>query len=86
MDALILQISDTDDAVDAVLLSLSNPWSDESEGNLDGAAHNSYCLQAQSQPHCGAQPHSCCPGQGPSWGISHHSAGAGRLADLGDES
>ena len=39
MDTSILpdlsDLNDTDDEVDAVLLSLSNPWSDESEGNCD---------------------------------------------------
>ena len=46
-------IDDNDDEVDAVVLSLSNPWADESEGN--------WGLWPQFQPHCGVHPHSCCP-------------------------
>ena len=47
-------IDDTVDEVDAVLLSLLNPWSEESEGDWGRATHNSCCLWPQFQPHCGA--------------------------------
>ena len=62
--------------------SLSNPWSDESEGATRvGSIHNSYCLCPQSQPCCGAYPHSWCTRSGGlSLGTSHHSAAPRRLA------
>ena len=79
-------IDATDEEVDAELLSLSNPWSDEGKGDWGGATHNSHCLWPQSWPCCGAPPHFWCTGWGPSLGTSHHSAAAGRLAGHGDES
>ena len=70
----------TDEEVDAKLLSLSNPWSDESKGDQGGATHNSCCLQSWCQPH-------------PPWarwglslGTSHHSATTGMFAGHGDKS
>ena len=65
--ANLSDIEDIDDEVHAVLLSLSNPWSDDSKDDQGGATHNSHCLRPQFQPCRGMQPHSCCPFQGPSW-------------------
>ena len=79
-------IDATDEEVDAELLSLSNPWSDESKGDWGGAAHNSHCLWPWSWPHCGAQPCSWWTGWGPSLGTSHYSADARKFAGHGDES
>ena len=79
-------IEDIDDEVNAVLLSLSNPWSDKSEGYQGGVTYNSHCLWPWFWPCCGAHPHSCCPIWGPSWGTSHHLAFDGRLAGHGDMS
>ena len=79
-------IDATDEEVHAELLSLSNPWSDESEGDWGGATHNSCCLWPQSQPHCGTWPCSWCMGWGPSLGTSHHSAAAGKFAGCRDKS
>ena len=50
------------------------------------ATHCSHCLWPQLWPHCSTQPNSCWPALGPSWGTSHCSAVAGRLADHGDKS
>ena len=69
-----------------IIISLSNPWSDESEGDQGGANHNCHCLWPLFWPCCSAQPHSCCPTKGASWGTSHCLAVTGRLADHGDES
>ena len=61
MDASILpdlsDINDTDDEVGAVLLSLSNQWSDEREGNWGEAAHCCHAVSGLNiQPCCGAWP------------------------------
>ena len=82
----LLDLDDTDEEIDAELWSLLNPWSGEGKGDEGGAAHNSCCPWPQSQPHCGAQPHSWCTGLGPHLGTSHHSAAFRRLAGHGDES
>ena len=79
-------IDATDEEVDAELLSLLNPWSDESKGDWQGATCNSHCLWPWSWPHCGPWPHSWCTGQGSSLGTSHHSAAARQLAGHGDKS
>ena len=70
----------TDEEVDAELMSLSNPWSDESEGNSGGATHNSCGFWSQPQP-C-----SWWAGRGLSLGTFHHSATTGMFAGHGDES
>ena len=46
----------TDEEVDAELLSLSNPSSDQGKGDWGGATHNSHCVWSPSQPPCHAQP------------------------------
>ena len=53
-------LNDTDDEVDAVLLSLSNTWSDESEGDWGVATHNPCCLWPQFWSYCSTWPCSCC--------------------------
>ena len=55
-------IDATDEEVDAELLSLSNPWSDESEGEWGGATHNSHCPWPWPWPWCGTWLHSWCTG------------------------
>ena len=79
-------IDATDEEAEAELLSLWNPWSDESKGKQGGATLNSHCLWPQSWSCCSAQPCSWCTGWGPRLVTSHCSAAAGRLADHGDES
>ena len=72
-------INATDEAIDAELLLLSNPWSDESKGNWGGATHNSCGLWSWSWPH------SWWARWGLSLGTSHHSGTAGMFAGHGDE-
>ena len=73
-------LDDTDEEVNAVLWSLSNPWSDDGKGDGGGAAHTSHCPWPQSRSHCDAQPHSGYTGLGPCLGTSHHATAVGRLA------
>ena len=56
-------LDDTDQEVDTKLLSISNPWCGEGDGDGVMAAQGSHFLWLQSQLHCYAQPHSWiqCP-------------------------
>ena len=53
-------LDDTDEEVGTELLSLLNPSSSEGEGDRVGAAHRSYHIWSQPQPHCGTHPESWC--------------------------